>query len=483
VSRAVRRTRPRPPEKLTATIQIQGHELPFQLYSRPLRLGPYGVVQYYWMDGSQFRAIKSEASAANFRNCIGHWAGAMRASGLGDDLDQQINYILAVAYALVSSDKGPQKIYRDSFLGQGRTDPTSTGLSDEDRLRIRRIVASHDRSQVHEELDRVLGRFRPPDKVLPSLQLAFARWVGRGVSLMLRDGNDGLENFLNEIKYWMARLRKKGGHVWCRHFLNMFAYEAKVSFYTCYANTWVDLVPWLKQHRGLDELSERFLRLWHNQNQPIEIPHDHNSSGLYYPTHGRAATLEPGNDGGLVHQSTTWQTKYLGPTHIADVFSGQVLSLHPLSGFFMKDPALCAIAGRFLTSERYDVVMTGGRSENCPEYWELVGAILSAANLYRIALDNQAQQRGICLHGGDLVETLVAGPDEGSEANLLEDFAAAHGIVCPNCGGPVTSNGYTRASLAGIPGKLHFSCRSCGCEVPAVVDRSAFQDWFFPPED
>ena len=66
MSHTVRRSRPRPPEKLTATIQILGHEFPFQLYTRPLRLGPYGEVQYYWMDGSQFRAIKSETSGPTF---------------------------------------------------------------------------------------------------------------------------------------------------------------------------------------------------------------------------------------------------------------------------------------------------------------------------------------------------------------------------------------------------------------------------------
>src|SRR4051794_632874 len=80
MSYTVRRSGSRPPEKLTAIIQILGHELPFRLYSRPLRLGPYGVVQYYWMDGSQFRSIKSDASAANFRNCTGHWAASMRQS-------------------------------------------------------------------------------------------------------------------------------------------------------------------------------------------------------------------------------------------------------------------------------------------------------------------------------------------------------------------------------------------------------------------
>ena len=47
----------------------------------------------------------------------------MTASGLGYDLYQQINYVLAVCYGLVGQDKGLQNIYRDAYLGRGRTDP------------------------------------------------------------------------------------------------------------------------------------------------------------------------------------------------------------------------------------------------------------------------------------------------------------------------------------------------------------------------
>jgi hypothetical protein len=116
MSHTVRRSGPRPPEKLTATLQILGYEFRFQFYIRPLRLGPYGVLQYYWMDVSQFRALKSEASVASFRNCIGHWAASMRVRGLGGDLVQQINYVLAVCYALVGQNKSLQKIYCDAYL-------------------------------------------------------------------------------------------------------------------------------------------------------------------------------------------------------------------------------------------------------------------------------------------------------------------------------------------------------------------------------
>jgi hypothetical protein len=107
-----------------------------------------------------------------------------------------------------------------------------------------------------------------------------------------------------------------------------------------------------RENRVLDEGSKRCLRLWHMQNQPIERP-----------------------DTGVT----------------PDVFGGQLLSLHPLSGFVMKDPALCATVGRFCLSDAYERVMVEGRAEGSSEYREFVGAILTAAALYRQALDRQAE--------------------------------------------------------------------------------------------
>ena len=78
---------------------------------------------------------------------------------------------------------------------------------------------------------------------------------------------------------------------------------------------------------------------------------------------------------------------------------------------------------------------------------------------------------------------IAARPDEESEASLLEKFAAAQDIQCPNCRGPVKSKDYTPADPAGNQATILFSCRSCNCDVPAVVNQAAFQDWFFPPDD
>jgi hypothetical protein len=464
----------RPTESFTATISARGHDFSFRLCTRLLPLGPDLTVRYYWMDSSQFRSPECEGAEPNFRNCVGHWAAAMRSLGLKDDLEQQIHYVCAVCYALVASSKGQQSVYKDAYPAPGACSEERS-LPEEARHRIDEVVASRDRERVRQELDDVLGRFEPPAPVLPLLQEAFRRWVGKGVVLLRQRGNEGLELFLEEADHWLAKYRKKGGHVWVRHFLNLFAYECKVSFHTCYANAWIDLIPWLRQHRGLDEVSERFLRFWHNQNQPVEVSHGRTPGGIYYPTHGRATVVQPGPDGRPLRQAITWQTDHVGPTHFRDVLSGQVLSLHPLSAFFMTDPGLCAVAGRFFGPEVADRAFRQGQAESCQEYWDLVGAILSAAHLYRQALDEQAQRRGAHTRTDPEAGRPSVPEQNQSAAGLLEDFVRARGIRCEQCGAPVRLHRFQPAEAGADSFEAELSCPSCEGTAPCTIRRDDLQ--------
>jgi hypothetical protein len=121
MSYTVRRSGPRPPEKLTAIFRILGHELPCRLYARPL--------------------------------------------GLGDDLIQQINYVPAVCCALVGQKKRFQNVLPVAYLALGRTDLSSGDLPDADRRHIRQIVLTRDRSLGEDEMERIVGRFQLPNKV------------------------------------------------------------------------------------------------------------------------------------------------------------------------------------------------------------------------------------------------------------------------------------------------------------------------------
>jgi hypothetical protein len=120
----IRRSRSRPPEKLTAAIQILEHELPCQLSTQPLGMGPFGDMQYNWINASQFRAINPAASAPKFCNGLGHWSTSMRVTGLGDDCEQRIPYVLPVCYALLAQKRRFQKAYRNPYLAPGQTGPT-----------------------------------------------------------------------------------------------------------------------------------------------------------------------------------------------------------------------------------------------------------------------------------------------------------------------------------------------------------------------
>lgn len=223
-------------------------------------------------------------------------------------------------------------------------------------------------------------------------------------------------------------------------------------------------------------MSERLLRFWHHQNQPIEVPHGRTLGGIYYPTRGGAAVFERASNGRGACRSITWETQHIGPTHIPDVFHGQVLSLHPLSGFFMKDAALCAIAGRFFASDCCDEVIMHSHAD-CREYWDLVGAILSAAHLYKREAARQAQRDGVRQRGGDIVKKIATSCETTSEAVLLEDFAEAQRIRCPRCRGRLILRKYYPAQSETDQFQVDYACRSCRQQVSKTFGRKALTDW------
>ena len=345
----------------------------------------------YWMDSSQFRIARGRRRLIRSTSVTGgHWWAAMQAAGLGRDPVQIGHLVLATTYGLLSRGKGMQHVYRDAHLRPGATAPEDLPLPDAVQRRIRAASAVETAPAAAKELDEVFGLADIP---AADVAATARRSTGssRAASNWFRSaGDDGLEVFLKRLDAWSMKHRKKGGNEWLRRFLNVFGYECKASFNLCYANAWIGLIPWLREHRGLDDVSERFLRLWHMQNQPIDRP-----------------------DG----------------TVGSDVFNGQVLSLHPLSGFFMKNPSFFAVAGRFFASEHRE----GARAKNRLQYWELVGAILTAAHLYRQAAEHagpRARRPGRC---GVAVECVAAGSPDVSEPAVFEDFAVSQGVVCSNC--------------------------------------------------
>ncbi len=422
-------------KSLTVPISVLNHSFEFKLETRPLTLDTGVKVQYYWMDSSFFRRFKSEDSFTTFQTVVGHWGTAMRATGVGGEIDQQIQYVTAICYPLIAEAKSLRDVYKDAYLKPKTTNPTADSVPDDVRKRIRRVVRERDVTLLRTEFDRALGRFTPRGALTPLLQEAFRRWVGRGVTELRRAGNDGLELFLREIDAWIGQYRKKGGNVWVRHFVNLFCYECKVSFFTCYANVWVDLIPWLRENHGLDAVSERFLRFWHHQNDN------------------------------------------LGGVEGRDVFNGQVLALHPLSGFFMKDPALMALAGRFFGSTAYNRVFQQGKVASSAAYWELVGAILTAAYLYRGALDRQKRNRGTRAASSLEVHDEQSVEEVGDELTLLREFLSGQGLSCPHCGGKVEPHAVIPIAEGAETFDTQLTCRRCRHSVTHQVATEELLSW------
>ena len=449
-------------ERLTARVQLLGQTFEFKLLTRPVSLGQSRTAQYFWMDNSQFRNINSDASAENFRCCLGHWWTAMRATGLADDVEQQAHYITAQCYPLFCRNKTLQLIYRDAFLAPKNDGQSDIAVPDDVRERILDIVKARDANRVREELDRILGRFDVPTKVLPPLQEAFRHWVGKGVTLMRKSGHEGIFQFLKEVKYWHDTYRKKSGGVWVRHFINLFAHEAKISFHRCFANAWVDLIPWLRENRKLDLLSERFLRFWHNQNQPVEIPRGQTAGGVLYPTRRGAILVGRGDSGAGDRQSVAWETEQIGPTHIRDAFNGQVLSLHPISGFIMRDPAMCEIAGEYFGMDDYDEIASRGQLGRRPEYWRLVGVIMLAASKYGLAREAQENARGRRKQiGSETLDGVAHDAAPPPETLMWDDYAAERQIRCKSCGSKLRFDRREAPKKLSETATIYFRCAEC----------------------
>jgi hypothetical protein len=255
----------------------------------------------------------------------------------------------------------------------------------------------------------------------------------------------------------MQKFRKRSDS-WVRRFLDLFAYECKAAFHTCYANAWIGLIPWLREHRGLDELSEHFLRFWHNQNQPVEIPHGQTSGGIVYPTRRGVTILD--RNGRRGRQSLSVATERIGPEHVPDAFQGQVLSLHPMSAFFMNDPALCAVAGRFFASDAYEEAQNPSRIRRCSEYWNLIGAILTATHVYRAAIDRQSNRRGTRTRDGG-EQAAVRSADDLNLGTVFEDYVAGQRIHCPHCGGRLHFIDHTLPDMDDAPVQVDFACTDC----------------------
>ncbi len=346
--------------RISGALELNGQQFPFYVECRTVDLGLAGPVEYYYMPISRLRHDDAKQEVSNFRSCIGFWYAATRGMDGADQWIQQVNYVLAICYALVNRDKGSQRIYRDALLRPHSFSPEKLNLSAEVRDRIVQAVACRNREALQRELDVALEAAQLSEEDRIATSRAMDHWVNRGVLQLREGGRDGLRSWLADVDEWVKRFRKKStGRL--RTFLDVFATECKLSFYLCYSNFWIGLVRWLEENRGLDPMSKRFLSLWHFQNRYVEVAHGRTPSGIIYPTDATCDLLLPDSAGAPRMHQVSWKTNHAGPEVIGDVFRGQVLALHPLNWILLSRTELCEKVGKCVSSSRFTEAMHTGR--------------------------------------------------------------------------------------------------------------------------
>jgi len=466
--------------RIKGALTLRGMDYPFQVHRQTVELGSAGPIQYYSMLVADLRGKDPTRAISNFRSCVGYWWAAMHELRLQNDWDQQRHLVMAICYGLVNRNKSLQDVYLDALPRPDSIVLDCLSIPDETQQRIRDVITRRDRAGVKQELDRALAIYEPSREDRVGFAAAFQTWADKGVNSYRQSGEDGVVRWLEEIDYWLHKFRKR-----CpprvRRFLNFFSYEAKTSFYLCYANYWAGLLPWLQNHHGLDELSRRFLCIWHNQNRPIEIPRGRTPGGIWYPTSRGARLVLPRRDGSLTQNGMLVEMPRIGPEVLPDVFSGQILALHPLTWFLFADAALREVAGQFFVSKEVEG-FSRGQAGDYPKYWELIGAILTAAHMYRIAHDGFENRRGVREQGGNSVDAITS-EDTPSARAFLDDFIASRDLRCP-CGATYRCELLEPAREEEESRQVPVICSNCGHRDTLVVTQAEIEAFLLGgPED
>lgn len=475
-----RRQLPVSRKRIPGSLTLRGQEYPFELRRQTVKLGSAGPIQYYYMLLADLRGNDPTQEVSNFRSCVGFWWAAMHELRLEEDWEQHRHLVMATCYALVNRNKSLQDVYLDALPRPDSIDPDSPlSVPQEIQERIRDVINRRDRAGVKQELDQALAIYHPSREDLVGFAKAFQTWADKGVNAYRQSGQEGVIGWFQEVDYWLHKYRKR-----CpprvRAFVNFFSYQAKVSFYVCYANFWSNLLPWLQKNHGLDDISTRFLRLWHNQNQPIEIPEGRTPGGVWYPTRRGARLLYPRQDGTVSVGGVVVRMPRIGPEVIPDAYSGQILALHPLTWFLFADAALSEVAGRFFASDEYEGI-SRNQEGDYPKYWEFIGAIVTAAHMYRIAHDEFENRRGVREEGGDATIAVTI-EDPPSAQAFMDVYIASRDLRC-QCGAKYTCGTIEHALDEQESLQVPLICRSCGNRDSVLVTEAEIQEVLLPPED
>lgn len=435
-----------PPTEIVVT--YEGRTFPFQLHHRELDFGASKKSDYYWMDGRQLR---QGAGGPNFRSCVDLWWHAVEQAGEADLPDNEATLTLAECYPLINTSKGMQDVYLDAHLHPQadreyvRDDRSASGspftertysLPDDERARLKAIAHTRDLSRLRQELDRVFLGWIPTPDILPAYQEAAQAWIGNGIVALRNGGRAALSDYTKTIDEWIQKYRRRGGQQHVRHFVNIFSYECKVAFYLCYTSAWVAILDHLVQNHLTDVTGMRLMSMWHNQN--------------------RTDVDEQGRPN--------------------DVFRGQVLALHPLSGIVQTSSDHLSVLGKWLNHPDYDELVATGRVGECPEYWDVVATILIAAHEYRASHKQWDLTRGKkAVTSTNALAGKARNDSTASTAVLFEDFADKRGITCSSCSAPPRFDYFEPEPGQPATVTAYFNCPKCENSLSVQVSYDDLQ--------
>lgn len=435
-------------------LNLDGDEFVIPVCERSLDFSLSSPVKYYWIDSRRIRGSQGNSSETLCRVITQHWRRAMQVKGTWDDVRLR-DFLLASCYPAFADLKNMQKIYLDAYLRDSRNDQTARrqatgtdadsrniGHDDDNRRRIVELGRNGSIDDLRQEFNRLFAGLQPTAEDHASMHVMGGDIVGRGIQNYEANQDDGVTAFVKAVKdaYCTARKNARGNPAISRFFWS-FAYNCKIAFYTCFANVWIDLIPWLQNHQQLDSVAERFLRFWNFQ---------HTAS-----------------------------------TVTVDIFAGQLLSLHPLSVFFMVDPASCAAAGRLFSSTAWNSTCRPGDPEY-PLHRDVLVAILFASNSYRLVRDRETVRRSSTEElraDSESIPPEGAADQAGSMDNeTLINMAKALDFSCPECNLPLEGLDASKPNAGGVV-TLTGQCIQCHKEYSRSVTRNELRHALETEED
>jgi hypothetical protein len=433
------------PAPYNIEIGVDDRRFEFQIHHRELDLwGRRGanekLCRYYWMDSRQWRQGRR---GPNFRACVDFWW--MLAEKYGDGSDALETLALAECYPLVNTARSMQEVYRDAHLrpesrspagavgGQNEGDQFESNVAltpdDDEYLRLRSVARRRDTALLQQELERLFLGTNLNCRDQRQADEQASQLVNGLVDAFKSGGRDELIKYTATIDQLIHKIRRRGGVGNLRTFLNVFSYECKLAFYTCYATSWSAIVHRLEQTEPNNKLGHRLMRLWHHQNRPEY-------------GHGR------------------------------DAFCGQVLALHPLSKFMLTSSEHLEALRQWVDHPSYDAIAASGQAGQQEEYWELCGSILVAATEYIRSRDRAESRRSTRSDVPPDIERGMGGDEEPSISQTLEDYFAARSVRC-DCAGELKHLSHA-FSDDGAQSEVTMTCAECGINSTHVLDRRGF---------